>query len=170
MTKNEKAKKYYSDNKEKIKERSKANLVLKISLMSEEELKVYKEKIKQANSLKYQKNKEKILQQKKNYREKNKDAINEKVRLKRKESAEKPNDYLKRKYNLTPEQYLTMLKNQNGVCAICGKQEKNRRLAVDHCHKTGKIRGLLCALCNTAIGKFNDDVNLLTKAIKYLKK
>ena len=63
-------------------------------------------------------------------------------------------------------------KNQNGICAICsGKQvqSKNRSLAVDHCHKTNKVRGLLCIECNVGIGKFQDNLQLLISAIKYLK-
>ena len=73
--------------------------------------------------------------------------------------------------NFTIEQYNDLLEKQNGVCAICGveKNKNNSSLCVDHDHKTGKIRGLLCHLCNTAIGKFNDDILLLEKAIKYIK-
>jgi len=73
--------------------------------------------------------------------------------------------------NFTVEQYQELLKKQNGVCAICGaeKNKNNTSLCVDHDHKTGKIRGLLCHLCNTAIGKFNDDILMLEKAIEYIK-
>jgi hypothetical protein len=75
-----------------------------------------------------------------------------------------------RKYNISLSQYDDMLKKQNGVCAICKKQcSSGKRLAVDHCHSSGKIRGLLCAHCNTSLGKFNDSVELLTNAINYLK-
>lgn len=85
---------------------------------------------------------------------------------------------LKRNYNLTLENYDNMLKEQNGVCAICGKKETNRSnpkgkidsLRVDHCHKTGRVRGLLCSECNFGISKFKDDIELIKKAIQYLKK
>lgn len=66
--------------------------------------------------------------------------------------------------------------SSNGVCQICGKPQtgfKNggqKNLAIDHCHKTGKVRGLLCTKCNTALGKFNDDPSLLRKAAEYLDK
>ena len=84
---------------------------------------------------------------------------------------------LKTNHSLSIEQYNEMLKSQNRVCAICGKEElifddrtkKFRRLAVDHNHKTGKIRGLLCSLCNRGLGFFYDDINLFKKVIKYLR-
>lgn len=64
-----------------------------------------------------------------------------------------------------------MLDDQGGVCAICSKEDAaGKRLAVDHCHETGKVRGLLCLKCNTVLGKMNDEVNLLKKAIAYLEK
>ena len=54
--------------------------------------------------------------------------------------------------NITPKEYLKLLKKQNGVCAICGKTNKSKKdLAVDHNHETGKVRGLLCTWCNTHI-------------------
>ena len=64
-----------------------------------------------------------------------------------------------------------MLENQNGVCAIClNSCNSGMRLAVDHCHETGKVRQLLCRRCNQSIGKFNDDPILLQKAVDYLLK
>lgn len=72
----------------------------------------------------------------------------------------------------TTEEYTNLLVEQNYGCAICGaKSNKNgSRLCVDHCHTTGNIRGLLCHDCNTTLGKFNDDISLLLKAITYLEK
>jgi len=74
------------------------------------------------------------------------------------------------------DDYLQMLDEQNGCCAICGKEEvvdsklnKIRRLCIDHCHKTGLIRGLLCMKCNAGLGMFEDDINLLLDSIQYLK-
>lgn len=73
-------------------------------------------------------------------------------------------------YGLTPEQYETMLAEQGGVCKICKGLDNGRwkLLAVDHCHSTGKVRGLLCAKCNKGLGQFNDDAALLKAAITYL--
>ena len=63
-----------------------------------------------------------------------------------------------------------MFEYQGGKCAICEEQcLTERELAVDHCHKTGKVRGLLCMRCNTALGSFKDDLLLLEKAMFYLK-
>jgi hypothetical protein len=83
--------------------------------------------------------------------------------------------HVKKKYNMTQDDYDQMFLNQNGVCAICGKEETHRNrsgevgnLAVDHDHKSGKIRGLLCFSCNTGIGKFGDDPDRLQNAAKYL--
>lgn len=77
---------------------------------------------------------------------------------------------LKYKYGITLDRYNEMYTNQNGCCAICGKHQDSfsKTLAVDHCHDTGKVRGLLCSNCNTAIGKLNDDVSLVLKAAAYL--
>lgn len=88
------------------------------------------------------------------------------------------NGHLKRTFNITLEQYNEMLVMQNNVCAICEKEEtkvfkktgKINDLAVDHCHKTGNIRGLLCWRCNTAIGRFEDSIELLQNAVAYLEK
>jgi len=82
------------------------------------------------------------------------------------------NSHLKRTYGITLEDYNKKLKDQSGLCAICGGNDtydKHGVLAVDHCHKTSKIRGLLCFKCNTVLGSVNDDIKILENAIKYLK-
>ena len=81
------------------------------------------------------------------------------------------NPVKKREYNLriTPEEYDFILGLQNGVCAICKKAPVTTLLAVDHCHETDIVRGLLCMQCNTGLGKFGDGLKLLRAAIKYLK-
>lgn len=78
---------------------------------------------------------------------------------------------LKRNYNLTTERYNELFNSQGGCCAICGipQSELKRCLCVDHDHKTGKIRGLLCNQCNHGLGNFNDDILLLNQAKIYLK-
>jgi hypothetical protein len=80
------------------------------------------------------------------------------------------NYFYKRTYGITSEQYNEMLKDQNNVCKICFSScLTKRRLAVDHCHETGKVRGLLCAKCNSLLGQAGDKIEILEKAIKYLK-
>jgi len=79
--------------------------------------------------------------------------------------------HLMSKYGITLDDYSNMLEKQNSVCSICKLTNKSdRRLSVDHCHTTGNVRGLLCDTCNTALGKFRDNIDLLKEAIKYLKK
>lgn len=65
-----------------------------------------------------------------------------------------------------------MLADQSGGCAICGKMDNGdgRFLYVDHCHATGKVRGLLCHNCNSGIGHFRDNVALMHKAIDYVNR
>ena len=89
--------------------------------------------------------------------------------------------YLEQKFGITSEDYKDMMEAQGGTCAICnGKNAVRKRatfgnkpftiaLAVDHNHKTGKVRGLLCNSCNTSLGKFKDDITLLKRAIEYLE-
>ena len=84
--------------------------------------------------------------------------------------------FIQRTYSITAEEYYEMLASQNNQCAICDSEEVNNsrissgKLFIDHCHDTGKVRGLLCSKCNHAIGLLNDDVDLLRKAIDYLNK
>lgn len=71
------------------------------------------------------------------------------------------------------EEYEYMFNSQNGKCAICNSFEthdKHGVLAVDHDHKTGKIRGLLCFKCNTALGSVDDNIEILKNMINYLNK
>ena len=76
---------------------------------------------------------------------------------------------LRRSHRLTIETYEDMLRTQDGKCAICLREPPTkRRLAVDHDHATGHIRGLLCFACNTLLGKADDDIERLQRAITYL--
>ena len=81
---------------------------------------------------------------------------------------------LKKKYGFSIEEYNLLLKKQKDKCAICGSKKNkiaNRsRLEVDHCHKTGKIRGLLCSSCNRSLGLLGENVRILKRAIIYLSK
>lgn len=72
-------------------------------------------------------------------------------------------------FNLTPAEYDKMFDHQGGVCFICYRPPKKQRLNVDHDHKSGLVRGLLCYSCNLSLGRFCDDVDRLERAVQYLK-
>ena len=75
-----------------------------------------------------------------------------------------------KKYNLTLDQYNKMLEKQNKCCVMCKlTPDVNKRLSVDHCHKTGKVRGLLCNNCNFVLGLAKDSIEILKNAIVYLE-
>ena len=98
------------------------------------------------------------------------------VNYRKKNKARSRAHYLKRTYALTQAEYMEMYSQQEGKCAICGiffnpySETSTRReiLHVDHCHKTGKVRGLLCVDCNLGLGCFDDNKNSLLNAIDYL--
>lgn len=76
-----------------------------------------------------------------------------------------------KKFGITLDEFNQLLEAQSGKCAICGysdRSDSNFFPVVDHDHATGKVRGLLCMNCNTAIGKFKDDINIIKSAINYL--
>jgi len=85
--------------------------------------------------------------------------------------------HLKRRYNITPQEYETKLASQDYKCAVCGKDASDNKrggkldpLHVDHCHKSGNLRDLLCYSCNSGLGQFKDSIETLQKAIDYLHK
>ena len=85
--------------------------------------------------------------------------------------------FLKRDFGISIDQYNQMLASQGGLCAVCKKPEyykhqsgKTKSLSVDHCHTTGKVRGLLCGDCNRAIGLLNDSIDLLLDAATYIQR
>lgn len=136
--------------------------------------KEYNEKNKE-NIKEYRKNnKENESKNKKEYYKNNKEIIDNKNKKYREDEADdtRRNRKLKWKYGITLEEYNSTLEEQNFCCAICHKHlsEFKRNLAVDHCHKTNKIRGLLCNSCNLVIGYADDNLDILKEAINYIKK
>jgi hypothetical protein len=124
----------------------------------------------------------------KQYREKNKEVLKEKGKLYYLNNTEKQNAYNKQwrlnnqnkvknknlsyKYGISIEDYNKLFEQQEGCCAICDKhqQEFKKALSVDHCHDTGKVRGLLCQHCNSVLGLSKDNIEVLQAAINYLVK
>lgn len=86
--------------------------------------------------------------------------------------AVRKNSKLLKIYNITQIVYNEMLLAQCECCAICSKHrsEFTKALSVDHCHDTGKVRGLLCSPCNLAIGNFQENIESILKAVDYLKR
>lgn len=125
----------------------------------------YKKQHQKNNQIKYN---EYARKYRKNNPEKSKDS----QRRYRENHADKIlNSSFKHRFNITLDDYNKMLTDQNGVCAICGETNKTgARLAVDHNHITGEIRGLLCMKCNVAVGKWGEDMQLFEKTLSYLKK
>ena len=136
------------------------------------------EKKRLSNKLDYEKHKEK---RKATVREYMNSRISPKQR-KRKKMQDRERHIVK-KYGITEEMYHDMSREQGDMCSICKKHkddvllpdnprsgQRTRPFVIDHCHKTNKVRGLLCNKCNTALGLFNDDVELLGIAQEYLIK
>ena len=78
--------------------------------------------------------------------------------------------YRKEKYGVTTDDYNKMFNDQDGCCAICDTRQEDQdcSMAVDHCHVTMKVRGLLCHKCNVALGLLKDDPLVILEAAKYL--
>lgn len=119
---------------------------------------LYREKSNERRKRFYENNKEYDINRAKEYHKNNKDKSK--------------NSNIKYRYNLNIEEYYKIKEKQNNCCAICGKNEQllNKSLHIDHCHKTHKVRGLLCSRCNLAIGAFEDNIEYLKNAIIYLEK
>lgn len=81
--------------------------------------------------------------------------------------------HLKYRYGITSEDYKSLLEKQGGTCAVCKSDEpgdkRRRYFCVDHCHDTGRVRGLLCVHCNMLIGRYGDKLELLKRFTTYLE-
>lgn len=82
------------------------------------------------------------------------------------------NSHLKKAYGITLNEYEDLFEKQGGLCSICSQPERINKayLAVDHCHTTGKVRGLLCQACNVTLGKVEERVDILLAMVEYLRK
>jgi hypothetical protein len=82
--------------------------------------------------------------------------------------AQRRRAHLRREFGITIEHFEELFQKQGGVCMICKQNSQEKQLAVDHDHKTGKIRSLLCENCNRGLGMFSEDISRLKNAIEYL--
>lgn len=119
----------------------------------------------------YKKNPEKYREKAKAWRKKNPDKFKEQLKNSQKKHNKKNcrKQHLKTRFKLSVEEYLIILERQKQVCKICMKDNNGKNFAVDHDHKTGTIRGLLCQKCNIGLGMFDDNIGFLEAAIVYLK-
>ena len=137
---------------------------------------------KQYHAKRYIEQKDRLKVQLKKYKEENKEKLEVASLLWKKNNPDKVKQYqrtsnLRKNFGLSMDDYEQMLAEQNNLCAICEKPEtfihhrtkEPARLAVDHCHKTNKVRKLLCKSCNTALGLFKDDIGAMENAVQYLK-
>ena len=88
---------------------------------------------------------------------------------KRRQSEKAHGSVLRAKYGITAEEYAALLADQGGVCYICGGKSGKKRLAVDHDHRTGEVRGLLCKRCNRMLGYYRDNAGAFARAAAYLR-
>ncbi len=154
-------KRWYTENKERIAKETKERYL---------ENRDYKLKYAKEYIIK---NKEKVRESKKKYRLERKDFIAQWREDNREVNRGKR---LNKSFGITLNEYYKMFDDQLGLCKICGLPESSKTtsgaikmLAVDHCHKTLKVRGLLCQKCNVSLGNFKDDISILESAINYLK-
>lgn len=147
------------------------------------------EKLKQYRKEAWAKHSGKLIEKQRQYNKKNRDLINARAKARYHEMTEdqKYLGYLnatkaemKNKYRINQQIYDAILADQGNKCAICGRENgcrsvvngvrKNKRLFIDHDHSSGLVRGLLCHRCNSGLGMFRDDIELLIAAVTYLKK
>lgn len=174
--------KWYQKNKDKYVEKRKRYYreVFKKSNKQQERAKKYLNKYYRENLDKFKEyQKRDDVKQRKNKSRREKYSSDENYRidqLKRLREYHKKNPMAKKKqrlykYRISPDDLVSLIARQNFKCAICGNKgngDKTHFPVIDHCHSTGKIRGILCGLCNKGLGLFRDNPKFLTSAIQYL--
>lgn len=136
---------------------------------TEESKEKNREYMKKYNGKYYALHKEEVLARNRKYQVKHPEVfIAQRKRWKKENPERVRSNRLKYKYGITLDQYNLILEQQGGVCAICARLNF-RNLAVDHCHKTGKVRGLLCDPCNVSLGLMGESIASIEKILVYLK-
>ena len=153
---------YYERNREAIKTKAAAWA------------RAHPERRKATNRAHYQRHREAQMERQRQWRQANPEKVREQHRRHRGRQRE---THLRRTFGLTGDEYAARLAAQGGVCAICARPETRKDkaghikpLAVDHCHESGAVRGLLCDACNQGIGHFGDDVTRMRQAMAYLER
>lgn len=169
LERNRKAREYYHNNRDVLKKRQRENIARKL----EEDPEAYRV----ARKTYYAKNAEKRREYVRRQRLANPEHYREMDRKRHSADPERKRGFwLKSKFGITLEQYAAMEAAQDSRCAVCGDLPKTivngkpQKLAVDHNHQTGKVRALLCANCNVALGMVKDQAWRLDSLIDYLHK
>lgn len=115
-----------------------------------------KQEVKERKKQEYLEGKDKIIKRSRDWYKNNKEKVSY--------------DRKKKLYGIDKEIENQLLENQNFACKICLKNLSDKLYHIDHCHKSNKVRGILCVKCNTGLGKFEDNIEYLQNAIKYLEK
>lgn len=153
--------KHYQRNRERLLAAKRARLPGQRPKTNKEYLRTY-----------YEKNKIALRAKGRQYHKDHSEQLCKKTRDWHKANSERRWAYcIQKKFGITKEEYARLLKKQKGCCAVCKRPPTGRfkRLAVDHCHKTKKIRGLLCSGCNRAMGYLGDSPQTLQRAVNYLR-
>jgi len=163
-------KNYYRNNKEKLKakmkeyyDKNKEKLNTQSRQFNKEYYRKYKEIINKKHRIYYCNNKNKVYEKQKEYRRNNKDIVKQRRRK----------NYLNSAYGLSTTELDNLLLAQNNRCAICNEPldlQNSKNVHIDHDHKTGKIRGILCQKCNLAIGLLRDNPEYTKRATEYLER
>jgi hypothetical protein len=125
------------------------------------------EKVRATQRAYYLANKERLDERQRAWRQENPERVKAYYVQKRPRARERK---LERVYGLTAEDMMCMLAAQKNRCAVCGTPFALTKLNVDHCHRTGKVRGLLCGGCNRAAGQIGDDPERLRKLLAYVER
>jgi hypothetical protein len=119
----------------------------------------------------YVANRDREMKKRKEWYANNREAAKEAVRRNYRENVDRISvQNACRRRGITVEQYHEMAASQNGVCAICKGAGSKKRLSIDHCHKSGKVRALLCDNCNTSLGLLKEDVKRILAVAEYAQK
>lgn len=125
------------------------------------------------NKKRYASDPQKVIEHVLKWQRENKTLANEKNKKWRRENPDKVRWYgIKQSFDMTKEQWLSLFESQGYVCAICGSDSSGSKTHwhTDHCHETGKVRGILCHPCNTMLGRAKDRPEILEAGASYLVK
>jgi len=126
---------------------------------------------KERDAKKYRKHREEILKRVKQRREENIEMARKRDREWNKRNPEKVRDHrIRGQYGISAKEYDAIIDRAGTLCPICGKSFGEIPPCLDHNHSTGKIRGVICGLCNSGLGFFRDNLDILLNAVEYLRR